>query len=164
MDGQTPRVGRRLSMLASAGGPFARPSAHLVICQGDARRGQPPESAGHQVTGIDWRRPRRFAVGEPNDGEPGPGDLDDPRLGASVGDGCGAEPGGAGVDQPLSGLLDADRTGTWMLPVVGAVSAPTAVLIRPDGHVAWVGNGTRAGLSEALTTWFGPPTTAAPSS
>ena len=60
--------------------------------------------------------------------------------------------------------VDADRTGTWMLPVVGAVSAPTAVLIRPDGHVAWVGNGTRAGLSEALTTWFGPPTTAAPSS
>jgi hypothetical protein len=37
------------------------------------------------------------------------------------------------------------------------VAAPTAVLIRPDGHVAWVGDLTRAGLVEALTTWFGPP-------
>jgi hypothetical protein len=41
--------------------------------------------------------------------------------------------------------------------VVGAVDAPVAVLVRPDGHVAWVGHGTGAGLAEALTTWFGPP-------
>ena len=40
--------------------------------------------------------------------------------------------------------------GAWELPVVGAVSA--AVLIRPDGHVAWVGDGTRDGLPNALTT------------
>jgi hypothetical protein len=39
--------------------------------------------------------------------------------------------------------------------VLGAVSAPAAVLIRPDGHVAWVGEGTDLGLSDALTTWFG---------
>jgi 2-polyprenyl-6-methoxyphenol hydroxylase-like FAD-dependent oxidoreductase len=54
-------------------------------------------------------------------------------------------------------LIDAQYTGAWELPVLGAVSAPTAVLIRPDGHVAWVGNGTDQGLRDALTTWFGPP-------
>jgi 3-(3-hydroxy-phenyl)propionate hydroxylase len=47
--------------------------------------------------------------------------------------------------------------GPWELPVVGTVAAPAAVLVRPDGYVAWVGNGTVAGLSDALTTWFGPP-------
>ncbi|WP_236654570.1 FAD-dependent monooxygenase [Streptacidiphilus anmyonensis] len=45
---------------------------------------------------------------------------------------------------------------TWELPVVGAVDPPAAVLIRPDGHVAWVGDGSDAGLREALTRWFGP--------
>jgi 3-(3-hydroxy-phenyl)propionate hydroxylase len=47
-------------------------------------------------------------------------------------------------------------TGPWELPVLGQVTAPSAVLIRPDGHVAWVGDGTDAGLHDALTTWFGP--------
>ena len=47
--------------------------------------------------------------------------------------------------------------GAWELPVLGAVPAPAAVLIRPDGHVAWVGDGTDHGLHAALTTWFGPP-------
>ncbi len=55
-------------------------------------------------------------------------------------------------------LIDARYKGEWKLPVLGAVTAPTAVLIRPDGYVAWVGEGTDAGLSGALTTWFGPPT------
>jgi hypothetical protein len=41
--------------------------------------------------------------------------------------------------------------------VLGAVAAPSAVLVRPDGYVAWVGDGTDSGLTEALTTWFGPP-------
>jgi 2-polyprenyl-6-methoxyphenol hydroxylase-like FAD-dependent oxidoreductase len=54
--------------------------------------------------------------------------------------------------------IDARYAGAWELPVLGAVSAPTAVLIRPDGHVAWVGDGTDHGLRDALTTWFGPPT------
>ena len=49
------------------------------------------------------------------------------------------------------------HTGAWELPVIGAVAAPVAVLVRPDGHVAWVGDGTQAGLGEALTTWFGQP-------
>jgi hypothetical protein len=57
-------------------------------------------------------------------------------------------------------LIDATCDGTWELPVIGAVTAPTAVLIRPDGYVAWVGNLTHLGLVDALTTWFGPPTAA----
>jgi hypothetical protein len=55
-------------------------------------------------------------------------------------------------------LVDAAYDGAWELPALGAVTAPTAVLIRPDGHVAWVGEGTDLGLTDALTTWFGPPT------
>jgi 3-(3-hydroxy-phenyl)propionate hydroxylase len=53
--------------------------------------------------------------------------------------------------------VDARYAGVWELPVLGAVAAPTAVLIRPDGHVAWAGGGTDQGLRDALTTWFGPP-------
>lgn len=54
-------------------------------------------------------------------------------------------------------LIDAKYIGTWELPVLGAVTAPSAVLIRPDGYVAWVGDQTQLGLADALTTWFGPP-------
>jgi 3-(3-hydroxy-phenyl)propionate hydroxylase len=54
--------------------------------------------------------------------------------------------------------IDAKYAGVWELPVLGAVTAPTAVLIRPDGYVAWVGDGTDQGLRDALTTWFGAPT------
>jgi 2-polyprenyl-6-methoxyphenol hydroxylase-like FAD-dependent oxidoreductase len=54
-------------------------------------------------------------------------------------------------------LISAEYVGPWELPVLGAVSAPTTVLIRPDGYVAWVGDGTDAGLAEALSTWFGAP-------
>jgi 2-polyprenyl-6-methoxyphenol hydroxylase-like FAD-dependent oxidoreductase len=56
--------------------------------------------------------------------------------------------------------VDAEYVGQWELPVIGAVTAPTAVLIRPDGYVAWVGDRTQEGLADALTTWFGPPTAA----
>lgn len=52
--------------------------------------------------------------------------------------------------------IDARYDGAWELPAIGAVAAPTAVLVRPDGHVAWVGGGSEGGLSAALTTWFGP--------
>lgn len=45
--------------------------------------------------------------------------------------------------------------GVWELPVIGPVSAPHAVLIRPDGYVAWVGTGGSDGLREAMTSWFG---------
>jgi 2-polyprenyl-6-methoxyphenol hydroxylase-like FAD-dependent oxidoreductase len=62
--------------------------------------------------------------------------------------------------------VDATYAGPWELPVIGIVTAPTAVLIRPDGHVAWVADGTDGTdgtdlvLADALTTWFGPPSTA----
>ena len=52
-------------------------------------------------------------------------------------------------------LTDAEYTGTWELPALGAVPAPSAVLIRPDGYVAWVGDATQQGLADALTAWFG---------
>ncbi len=55
-------------------------------------------------------------------------------------------------------LIDASYDGAWELPVLGAVTAPTAVLIRPDGYVAWVGEPDPTRTPEALTTWFGPPT------
>ncbi len=54
-------------------------------------------------------------------------------------------------------LIDARYTGTWELPALGVVTAPTAVLIRPDGYVAWVGDLTQRGLADALTAWCGPP-------
>jgi 3-(3-hydroxy-phenyl)propionate hydroxylase len=57
-------------------------------------------------------------------------------------------------------LSDAEYGGVWELPVFGAVTAPSAVLIRPDGYVAWVGDGTDLQLADALTTWFGPPSAA----
>jgi 2-polyprenyl-6-methoxyphenol hydroxylase-like FAD-dependent oxidoreductase len=79
-------------------------------------------------------------------------------------------------------LAEAKYAGPWQLPALGEVAAPAAVLIRPDGHVAWVGDLTDPGLTEpapaelaptelapaelaptelalpdALTRWFGPP-------
>ena len=57
-------------------------------------------------------------------------------------------------------LIDAKYDGVWELPALGAVTAPAAVLIRPDGHVAWVGDRHALGLPDALTTWFGPPAAA----
>jgi hypothetical protein len=54
-------------------------------------------------------------------------------------------------------LIDAKYHGPWELPALGMVSAPEAVLVRPDGYVAWVGDSGQLGLAEALTTWFGQP-------
>ena len=54
-------------------------------------------------------------------------------------------------------LVAAQYDGPWELPAIGAVSAPAAALVRPDGYVAWVGDRTQRGLTDALTTWFGPP-------
>jgi len=54
-------------------------------------------------------------------------------------------------------LIDAKYAGIWELPVLGTVTSPTAVLIRPDGYVAWVGDQTHLGLHDALTTWFDHP-------
>jgi 3-(3-hydroxy-phenyl)propionate hydroxylase len=54
-------------------------------------------------------------------------------------------------------LIDAEYVGSWELPVLGHLASPAAVLIRPDGYVAWVGDGTDTGQRTALTTWFGSP-------
>ncbi|MGH2794937.1 MAG: FAD-dependent monooxygenase [Actinomycetota bacterium] len=54
-------------------------------------------------------------------------------------------------------LIDAVYVGSWDLPAIEAVPDPAAVLIRPDGYVAWVGDRTQSGLADALTAWFGPP-------
>jgi 3-(3-hydroxy-phenyl)propionate hydroxylase len=51
--------------------------------------------------------------------------------------------------------IGASYAGRWELPVVGSVPAPAAVLVRPDGYVAWVGDHTEVGLPEALATWLG---------
>jgi 2-polyprenyl-6-methoxyphenol hydroxylase-like FAD-dependent oxidoreductase len=69
------------------------------------------------------------------------------------------EPGGLDITPWADRVqvIDATYAGTWELPVLGQVAAPAAVLIRPDGYVAWVGDGTATGLRDALTTWFGSP-------
>jgi 2-polyprenyl-6-methoxyphenol hydroxylase-like FAD-dependent oxidoreductase len=54
-------------------------------------------------------------------------------------------------------LVRARAHGPWELPVVGVVEAPGAVLIRPDGHVAWAGDPSDAEMPRALERWFGPP-------
>jgi hypothetical protein len=53
--------------------------------------------------------------------------------------------------------VEAEHDGVWQLPLLGEVTAPAAVLIRPDGHVAWAGGLTDPELPRALATWFGPP-------
>jgi len=68
------------------------------------------------------------------------------------------EPGAFDI-KPWAGrvqLVDARYDGEWELPVLGGVAPPNAALVRPDGYVAWVGEGTDAGLADALATWFGP--------
>jgi 3-(3-hydroxy-phenyl)propionate hydroxylase len=57
-------------------------------------------------------------------------------------------------------LIDAKHVGVWELPVLGEIAAPPAVVIRPDGHVAWAGDLTDPELPRALATWFGAATAA----
>jgi len=72
-----------------------------------------------------------------------------------------ADPGAFDISQWSDRVqsIDAKFEGQWELPALGAVTPPTAVLVRPDGYVAWVGDQTQLGLADALTKWFGPPTT-----
>jgi 3-(3-hydroxy-phenyl)propionate hydroxylase len=73
------------------------------------------------------------------------------------------EPGGFDITpwadrvQLVVAKCEAKYGGAWELPVIGPVTAPSAVLIRPDGYVAWVSDLPQPGLADALTTWFGPP-------
>ena len=72
------------------------------------------------------------------------------------------EPGGVDASPWIDRvqLIDATYVGPWELPAIGTVSAPTTVLVRPDGYVAWVGDRSDVGLADALTTWFGAPAAA----
>ena len=72
------------------------------------------------------------------------------------------EPGGLDITPWADRVqvVDAKYVGTWELPVLGAVTAPAAVLIRPVGYVAWVGEPNDLALADALTAWFGPPAAA----
>jgi 2-polyprenyl-6-methoxyphenol hydroxylase-like FAD-dependent oxidoreductase len=67
------------------------------------------------------------------------------------------EPGGFDISPWANRVrfVDAKHAGVWELPVLGEVAAPPAVLIRPDGHVAWAGDLTDPELPQALATWFG---------
>ena len=69
------------------------------------------------------------------------------------------EPGGLDISPWAERVrsIDATHEGPWELPVIGEVPAPAAVLIRPDGHVAWVGETQDPTLLTALATWFGAP-------
>ena len=72
------------------------------------------------------------------------------------------EPGGFDISPWANRvkLVDAKHAGVWELPVIGEVAAPPALLIRPDGHVAWAGDLTDPALPQALATWFGAATPA----
>jgi 3-(3-hydroxy-phenyl)propionate hydroxylase len=60
------------------------------------------------------------------------------------------------VEVPRGVRVEAATTdGPWELPVIGEVSAPAAVLVRPDGHVAWAGDSADESLATALRSWFG---------
>ncbi len=68
----------------------------------------------------------------------------------------GSEPlDAAGWEERVT-RVEADYRGPWELPGPGLVPAPKGLLVRPDGHVAWVGGGDGTGLREALGLWFGP--------
>lgn len=65
---------------------------------------------------------------------------------------------GPSSDERVRVVAATTPAGAWELPVVGLVDAPAAVLIRPDGHVAWAGATGDPALGEAITVWFGAPT------
>jgi hypothetical protein len=60
--------------------------------------------------------------------------------------------------QERVGRVDAEHAGHWELPLLDEIAAPSAVMIRPDGYVAWAGDLTHPKLPRALTTWFGAAT------
>lgn len=72
-------------------------------------------------------------------------------------DACGGPPSAADEDgsDGRVRVVRATCTGPWLLPVVGEVPAPASVLIRPDGHVLWVGRADDPALARVISTWFG---------
>ena len=113
------------------------------------RRGTPAARAAHARPRPAHRR-RPAAACSPCCTTPGPC--------------CSTSASPAASTSPLgrieSGWSTPTYDGVWELPVLGEVAAPPAVLIRPDGHVAWAGDLTDPELPDALTTWFGPPAAA----
>lgn len=69
-----------------------------------------------------------------------------------------------GIDTPpwssQAKWIDASYDGPWQIPAVGAIAAPTALLIRPDGYVVWTGDPTQTSLADVMVTWFGAPSPA----
>ncbi len=61
------------------------------------------------------------------------------------------EPGGVDITPWAERVqvIDATYAGQWELPVLGAVPAPTAVLARPDGYVAWETTPTGGSLTRS---------------
>ncbi|MET8652629.1 FAD-dependent monooxygenase [Nocardia aurea] len=63
----------------------------------------------------------------------------------------------AGWEDRVDVIETHDRAGIRSATGSGGVGTPAAVLVRPDGYVAWAGDGPgTGGLTEALTRWFGP--------
>jgi hypothetical protein len=52
-------------------------------------------------------------------------------------------------------LVDAKHEGVCELPLLGPVDLPAAVLLRPDGHVAWTGELADPELPLSLAQWCG---------
>jgi bifunctional hydroxylase/dehydrase len=56
----------------------------------------------------------------------------------------------------------ADRVDVVAAPFTGLagddpLTGTAAVLVRPDGYIAWTAPGADAGLEDALRRWFGAP-------
>ncbi|HVU30697.1 MAG TPA: FAD-dependent monooxygenase, partial [Sphingomicrobium sp.] len=54
-------------------------------------------------------------------------------------------------------LVEAAPVASWEIPVVGAIPPAAGVLVRPDGHVAWVEGANDETLQSSLTRWLGDP-------
>ena len=162
------RVLRNTMAQTALGRTDARTDALRDVVAGLVRTGEPRRRLAAMMSGLDIRYD--LGEGHPLLGSRMP-DLEvSTRAGARRVYSMLAEaravlldlgaPGAIGVDGWGDRVrhVEASYGGAWELPVIGTVPAPSAVLIRPDGHVAWVGDGTDAGLGVALATWFGPGT------
>jgi len=114
-----------------------------VLLAGDAAHVHPPQGGQGLNTGVQDAVNLGWKLAQLHDAQAVLLNLDTPWA-------CDTSPW---ADRVL--WIDAEYGGDWELPVLGHVAAPAADLIRPDGYVAWVGDGTDTGLRDALITWFG---------
>nr|WP_306335306.1 FAD-dependent monooxygenase [Streptomyces sp. KL118A] len=83
-------------------------------------------------------------------------------IAADGGDGGGGAGKAARLAEEWADRVDI-VTGTWTdHPDHPAEAALEAVLIRPDGYVAWTSPGSDSDLTDVLGDWFGAPRAAAP--